>query len=171
MKNFLILAAFILIATSCGPGSTGGRAPAQPVPVVPVILEPEEPIDTSTIKAQFINTKASDVFPTLDFTKLELEQTQPSSNLLVCEGKLGNSGEVNGVGENQVRVTGTAREGTIQFGHLAYVDSGKKGCRAASKESYTYEVEEGTLRLCNVNCLNGVYKGCADQPCEIFTTL
>lgn len=160
MKSALLIFSLLTLA-SCGPGKTGGSN--SPVPV---------PTDGSSILSQFTNTNASSALPTLDFRLLTLDGKQPSSNALNCDGTLGNSGKVSGVDENEVRVIGDEKNGTIEFGHLAYVGATEfAACRAASKEAYTYSVSNKVLTLCNVNCLNGVYAGCAANPCETFQEL
>lgn len=164
----IIALALPLLAVSCGPGKTGGNNTVTPAPEIPVEVLPA---DTS-ISSQFINTNTSSKLPSLDFRLLTLTGKQPSSNAINCDGTLGNSGKVNGVDEEEVRVEGNEQTGTIQFGHLAYVNATEAiACRAASKESYTYSITGTTLTLCNVNCLNGVYAGCKDTPCETYNAL
>ena len=163
MKSSLLLLSLCLLA-SCGPGKTGGNAPLEPEIVVDV------PVVETSISSQFTNTNAASRFPTLDFRLLTVTGKQPSSNAINCDGTLGNSGKVNGIDPEEVRVTGDEQTGTIEYGHLAYVGATNyAGCRAASKEAYTYSISGDVLTLCNVNCINGVYAGCASSPCETYT--
>lgn len=166
MKNSLLLISLTLLAVSCGPGKTGGNA--SPAPEIPEVIVPAD----ASISSQFINTNTSSKLPSLDFRLLTVTGKQPSSNAINCDGTLGNSGKVNGVDEEEVRVEGDEQNGTIQFGHLAYVNATEAiACRAASKESYTYSITGTVLTLCNVNCINNVYPSCFANPCETFTKL
>lgn len=150
----------LLLLVSCGKEINDKSTPVQ---------HPE--ITHSSINSQFVNTNPASKLPTLDFRLLAFGK-QPSENAINCNGTLGNSGKVNGVSENEVRVTGDVQNGTIQFGHLSYVGATNEiSCRAASKESYTYSITESVLTLCNVNCVNGVYPSCAANPCETFNEL
>lgn len=163
MKKLLIISLISLLAVSCGPGKTGGNA--SPAPEIPEV-------EDASISSQFINTNTSSKLPSLDFRLLTVTGKQPSSNAINCDGTLGNSGKVNGVDEEEVRVVGNEQTGTIEFGHLAYVNATEAiACRAASKESYTYSITGTVLTLCNVNCINNVYPSCFANPCETFTKL
>jgi hypothetical protein len=88
----------------------------------------------------------------IDFSALKLNATQPSNDLLNCDGSMGNIGSVNGVASGSVRTTGTPYKGTIQFGNVAYVGATDSRCHDISKEAYSYETDGGQIvTICIVN--------------------
>jgi hypothetical protein len=126
--------------------------------------------ELTSVKNSWLNNSSTGFFASLDFTQLTLGTEQPSNDVFLCDGALGNSGQVNGVNEASILSVGTEQSGTIQFGHMEYVGASNYAkCRALSKESYTYEITGNTMKFCNVNCLNGTYPSCSANPCEFFT--
>jgi hypothetical protein len=91
---------------------------------------------------------------------MSLNGVQPSSNIINCDGSLGNSGSILGAAENEILVEGSAFEGTIQAGNLSYVGSSNyAACRAMSKEKYEYTVIGSSLILKNIGY-------CASHACQ-----
>jgi hypothetical protein len=90
----------------------------------------------------------------INFTALKLNATQPSNDLINCDGSMGNNGSVNGVASGSVRTTGTPYKGTIQFGNVAYVGATDSRCHDISKEAYSYDADsKGGITICLTNAL------------------
>jgi len=156
-STFALLVLACLV--SCGGHKSSGSKP----PVIP----PEEPVELTVIQNVWINDNQVSVFQYLDLRNLTMDGKQPSSNIIDCNGSLGNSGKVNGVDENELRAEGDTRNGTIQMGHLSYVGATNyAACRAASKEKYTFTIVGQTLILQNIGyCAS---HACANDGVEVF---
>lgn len=133
MKSNLILAS-LLTLVSCGkPTGTRTTTPA--------------PYEPTRITNLWVNLRDGSE---LDLRAVTINQAQIAWDIIDCDGTLGNNGKVNGTDPKTVFFTGSNFEGSVQFGHLEYVNASDLRCRAFSKERYEYKMIGDTLRLKNI---------------------
>ena len=150
MKILLCLA-ILAVLTACGKDKDSVNPPSP--------IDPDPVVQNESILNKFTAvTVGLHGINELDYSQVTLGVPTQDTN---CTGSYGNVGLVNGVDRGFSLMSGTESEGTLQFGHLAYVGISNpalyNACRSISKESYTYKITGDVLKLCMVN-----YPFCAD---------
>lgn len=118
--------------------------PTQTLPPEPSILN------------KWVETAASPVLQSPDFTSMALNTTGSGDATLGCTGSYGNNIVVNTMTSGQARIQGNSTDGFIQFGNTKYVGMdfttiAGLNCKNASKEMYRYTIRSQILTLCLTN--------------------
>jgi hypothetical protein len=113
----------------------------------------QDPTSSSPTPVGNVNAKWVSSYNTFDFSQVALNTESNADLVVLCDGSYGNSGQVNGVSEGNVTITGTSSQGLVQFGHLKYVGASNSLCRDYTKEGYQYQVsaDGNTMTLTMVN--------------------
>lgn len=139
MKKLLALSV-LLTLVSCGPQSKTKVIPA-PQPESDVsIFNSWVPVGTGLHGLEVLDFSGGIIGGQSD---IGLEQ--------LCNGRYGNSGQVNGSNPSRALFMGDETQGTIQLGHTEYVGASEPACRGMSKEKYRYEIQGRTMILFMVN--------------------
>lgn len=158
MRTYLIMLS-MLAAVSCGKRT---HEHSKTVTLVPEILVPEQ-TESLRVSNVWVNLRDNSI---LDLRAVNLNNLQLADDILVCTGQVGNEGMTNGVPPRQVFFTGSNFEGSIQFGHLNYVNATDLRCRAFSKERYEYKIVGEFLQVKNVTwCLKNL---CPQDGIEFY---
>lgn len=147
MKTYLIILSMLTVV-SCGKVTKNVHHIHE---IEPEILVTEAP----RLEQRWVNLRDQSI---LDLSQVRVNNLQPADDVLYCSGQVGNGGLVNGVPTQQVYFTGSSFEGTIQFGHLNYVNATDARCRAFSKERYEYKMVGEFLQIRNITW-------CAEHLC------
>jgi hypothetical protein len=156
--KILLISVLLLSLVSCG--KSGSKSSSS-----------VSSLTDASILNRWLNNDVTSPLEELDLTTLTIGVTQPSEDLIDCDGVYGNSGNVNGVAPGMVGSSGDEQTGIINVGHLKYVNSSNPTCQIVSKEVYTYSIHGDVLTWCNANCMSGVYPSCQANPCETYTKI